>query len=437
MDDSIKSKEQLIEELQLMRKQVAEQLTLKEKQKRVEEKLKETLHSLKVHQEELHTQNENLKIIQEEIKKSHQKYLELYDFAPIGYFTFDRNGLIKNVNLTGADMLGRPRKAIINKPMHLYVSKKSHDTFLSYLRGIFSNETFQRVEVELTHSDGRNFSTELEGIQVKDNSGKILYCRTVIKDITDRKRAEEELRISQAQLFQADKMSALGTMVAGVAHELINPLMSLINYIEYCKKNTVTNDERYTILENAERETNRCIAIVENLLTFSYMGKENEEEFQKESVPVIIDQILRLLEYRIEKEHVHVIRQFAEDIPEIWMRVNSIQQMFLNIIMNSLDAMRESEKKEIHIGLHHKGTFIQVTISDTGPGIAQDKLQKIFDPFFTTKPPGQGTGLGLSICQSIIKIHEGDITCKSKPGEGVMFEILLPVEKKEKKVGEE
>ncbi len=216
-------------------------------------------------------------------------------------------------------------------------------------------------------------------------------------------------------------------MVAGVAHELINPLMGVINYIEYCEKKTCTDEERSKILKNAELATNRCISIVENLLTFSYMGKEGAERFQKGSYAIVLDQILKLLSYRIEKETVSVIKHFAEGIPEIWMKVNSIQQVFLNMITNALDAIKDVEKKEIQIDLNRKGKFVQVTITDSGLGIAPENLPKIFDPFFTTKPVGKGTGLGLSISQSVIKIHEGRISCKSKPGQGAKFEILLPV----------
>ena len=113
------------------------------------------------------------------------------------------------------------------------------------------------------------------------------------------------------------------------------------------------------------------------------------------------------------------------------MRVNSIQQVFLNIIVNALDALKKSEKKEMLIDIHKEGEFVEMIISDSGIGIVPEHLPRIFDPFFTTKPPGQGTGLGLSISQSIIETHEGRITCESIPGQGTTFDILLPVKRKE------
>ncbi len=201
--------------------------------------------------------------------------------------------------------------------------------------------------------------------------------------------------------------------------------------ISDCLKKTSTGDKRFTVLQDAERETNRCIAIVDNLLTFSHMEKEGEEEFQRESCTTILDRVFKLLSYRFVKERVQITKQYAQNIPEIWMRENGIQQVFLNIITNALDAIKESEKKELHIDIKQDGEYVRVTIADSGTGIARENLSRIFDPFFTTKPPGQGTGLGLSISQSVIETHDGRITCESKAGHGAKFEIVLPIKRRE------
>ncbi len=271
--------------------------------------------------------------------------------------------------------------------------------------------TYDLIDTPLTNPDGSISKLE------------------IFRDITERKKAEETLKKSQAQLSQAEKMIAVGTMVAGVAHELNNPMMAIVNFIEYCLKNTSPDDKRFPILQDAERETNRCIDIVNNLLTFSHKEKEGEGEFQKESCATILGQVLDLLSYRFESAK--VIKHYAKGIPEITMKVNSIQQVFLNIITNALDALNESKRKEIYIDIKQDVEFVQVTIADSGHGIAPEILPRIFDPFFTTKPLGQGTGLGLSISQSIIETHEGSITCNSTPGQGAKFEILLPIKRKE------
>lgn len=257
-----------------------------------------------------------------------------------------------------------------------------------------------------------------------DEKGDVVASVHVARDITERRKM-------QAQLVQAEKMSALGTMAAGVAHELLNPMMGMLNFAQYCLEHTAKGDLRYPVLQDIARETRRCADIVGNLTTFSHMGKQGEEEYQKESLATIIDRAVKLLSYRIEREHVSLTQHVAEDAPKIWMEVNSIQQVLLNLISNALDALLESQKKEIHIEVHREGDFLQVTVTDSGCGLAPENLEKIYDPFFTTKPIGQGTGLGLTTSRSIIESHGGDITCESTFSVRTIFKILLPVKTKE------
>jgi hypothetical protein len=240
-----------------------------------------------------------------------------------------------------------------------------------------------------------------------------------------------ERRKMQAQLVQAEKMSALGAMAAGVAHELLNPMMGMLNFAQYCLGHTAEGDPRYPVLQDIERETKRCADIVWSLTTFSRMGKQGEEGYQKEDFATIIDRAVKLLSYRIEREHVSLTQHVAEGTPKIWMEVNSMQQVLLNLICNALDSLMASQKKEIHIEVYREDDFLQVTVADSGCGLAPENLEKIYDPFFTTKPIGQGTGLGLTTSRSIIDSHGGDITCESKPGVGTTFKIHLPIERRE------
>ena len=241
-----------------------------------------------------------------------------------------------------------------------------------------------------------------------------------------------ERRKMQVQLIQAEKLSAVGTMAAGIAHELLNPMMGMLNFAQYCLERTAENDPRYPVLQDIEHETWRCADIVQNLTTFSRTEKQGEEVYQKETLATVVDRVVRLLSYRIKGNRVSLTQHIAEEASEIWMKVNSIQQVFLNLISNALDAIEESEKKEIRVEVYHDGEFAQVMVADSGCGITPENLEKIYDPFFTTKPVGQGTGLGLTISRSIIDSHGGDITCESKPGIGTTFKILLPIEERKK-----
>ncbi len=261
----------------------------------------------------------------------------------------------------------------------------------------------------------------------------LVMMETISDEKSKTEKAYNELKKIQLQLIQSEKMSAIGTMTAGVAHELNNPMMGILNFIQYGIKHTLETDRKYLVLKDAEREIKRCILIVQNLLTFSHMEKEGAETRQKGNCAIILNRVFSSLQYRIEKEHVKIIQNYAENIPEIWMKINNIQQVFLNLVINALDALKDSEKKEISVDLKQEDDSIRIIISDTGCGIPSENMNKIFDAFFTTKPVGKGTGLGLSVCHNIIIAHKGKITFESKPGFGTKFEIFLPIDVRKKR----
>ncbi len=365
-------------------------------------------------------------------------YATLLRVSNDGILITDASQNIIEVNDTFCSFIEQNRRAVIESNLFMWLENFLDDAVEKWIhleRSVQSKQVVSNYEFQLSlNNEIRYLDVNASLLEKIENEEQGIIISNW-HDITERKQAEEELKKSQVQLIQSEKMTALGTMVAGVAHELINPMMGIINFVRYCLKNTSTDDERFTILQNAERETNRCISIVDNLLTFSHMEKAGVGGFQKASCAAILDQVLKLLSYRIEKKKARIIKQYAEGIPEIRMRINSIQQLFFNTITNALDAIKESDNKEIHIDIHQEGEFVKVIIADRGPGITPENLQKIFDPFFTTKPTGQGTGLGLSISQGIIETHRGRITCESKPGLGAKFEISLPIEMKVKEGG--
>ena len=247
--------------------------------------------------------------------------------------------------------------------------------------------------------------------------------------LQEKEQYDGDLEKSQAKRTPSEKVTASDVMVASLTHELKNGMMSILYFIQYCLNSTSKEDKRVTALLGAERETKRCMNIVRGFLTHLRIEKEDEEVPQKVSCAVVIDRVFKVLSSRIEKEGVSIMQHYAEKIPEVWMKVSSIQLVFLNIVSNALDALKKVERKEIHVDMNREGQFIRVTIRDTGCGIVRKNLARIFEPFFTSKPPEEGAGLGLSICESIVDGHKGMIICESKFGIGTEFKILLPIEK--------
>ena len=235
-----------------------------------------------------------------------------------------------------------------------------------------------------------------------------------------------DLKESQVKRTQSEKTATSDIMVASLAHELKNGMTSILNFVQYCLNRTSKEDKRATALLGAERETKRCINIVQDFLAYLRVEKEAEEAPQEVSCAVIIDRVFKTLSSRIEKEGVPIIQHYPEEIPKVWMKTGSIELVFSNIITNALDALEKSEKKEIHVDIQREDKFIQIAIRDSGCGIARENLARIFEPFFSSKPTGEGTGLGLSICERIITQHGGKIICESKLGRGTKFKILLP-----------
>jgi len=357
---------------------------------------------------------------EEKIKQTASEWRITFDSITDLVSIHNRDFKLTRINKAFADFCKMKPEELIGKTCYEIVHGANKPPFnCPHKRGIETKKpsVMEYLEPHL------ELYLEVAASPIFNEKGEVVACVHIVRDITERRKM-------QAQLVQTEKMSALGTMAAGVAHELLNPMMGMLNFTQYCLKHTAEGDSRYPVLQDMERETRRCADIVGNLTTFSRIGKQDEGGYQKESFTIIIDRVVKLLSYRIEKEHVLLTQHVAENTPKIWMEVNSMQQVLLNLISNALDALMESQKKEIHIEVYREDDFVQLIVTDSGCGLAPENLEKIYDPFFTTKPIGQGTGLGLTTSRSIIESHGGDITCESKLGVGTIFKVLLPAKTK-------
>lgn len=241
-------------------------------------------------------------------------------------------------------------------------------------------------------------------------------------------KALEDLKTS-SKTIQVEKMRALGDMTAGVAHELNNPMMGILNYIQYAIKHTDEEARYYRPLVDAEREVQRCQDIITNLLTFSRMKAEGEEDFDTEKVSELCKRIVKLHAYKLRNFNVNVVEKYPDNEPSLPLKVNKLQQVILNFVTNAIFAMKEQEKRDLTLEIIIGTSSVTLKITDTGTGMDEETLDKIFEPFFTTKKTGEGTGLGLSVSKSIIEEHQGTLTCTSELGVGTSFSVNLPLKR--------
>lgn len=271
-----------------------------------------------------------------------------------------------------------------------------------------------------------------------EDSGRVML--SVLEDTVEiKEKLEKTLKVlskKEQELIQAGKLSGIGQMAAGVAHEINNPLTCIMGFSQLMLSDKDLPQNLKEDLLTIERESKRCVGIIERLLDFA-----RPQIIQKEPADInqIIDSTLKIVQYSLKMERVELTLDLKNDLPKIFCDPHQLQEVFMNMIVNALHAMPEggSMKVGTNIVAREGNDFIEVTISDTGVGISAEIKDKIFDPFFTTAyetraKAWKGTGLGLSIAYSIIADHGGVIEVESEVGKGTTFRVLLPIYKKEK-----
>ena len=286
-----------------------------------------------------------------------------------------------------------------------------------YQQILAGHETFASLEVRVRSKKGEWRRLRCHFSPLFDEMDKIDGVIISGRDVTDLKRLEE-------QLIQAEKLAAMGQMLAGVAHELNNPLTAILGVTELLRERQGTDETTQRQLELTHRQARRAARIVQNLLDFSRPASPQKKPLD---VNVLVERTLQLQEHSLRRNEIIVDFEAQRDLPPVTGDGNQLIQVLLNLITNAEQAIREvRESGHIKIRLELKGGVISITVQDDGVGIPAEALPRIFDPFYTTKRPGGGTGLGLSICMSIIREHGGNLDAKALPGGGSLFTLDLP-----------
>ena len=239
-------------------------------------------------------------------------------------------------------------------------------------------------------------------------------------------RLEEQVRERTQRLLQTEKVATMGELLAGVAHELNNPLSVIIGRAALLRQQT-GDGSLAAQAEKIAHAANRCVRIVRNFLA---LARQRPPERRRVSLNQVVRESLELLAYELRIADVEVNFDLADDLPAIWADPHQLQQVVVNLVSNAHQAMRDSSaprRLTLTTRYAHGQGRVLLTVADTGPGIPPEIRARMFEPFFTTKPPGQGTGLGLSLCQGIVEGHGGSIGAESELGKGAVFLIELPV----------
>ena len=394
-------------------------------QARTEADTQRLVHELQVHQIELEMQNEELQKARDEMEAGLEKFSDLYDFAPVGYLTLDREGTIREANLTSASLLGNERSRLVKRRFGLCVSAADLPAFNAFLAKVFESRVRESCEVTLLKEGKPPVELRIEAVAAA--SGQ--ECRAVLADITEHKRAENDRLI-------LNNLQSTGILVGGIAHDFNNLLTMILLNLELAQTLIPPEEELIHLLEQAKQATLTSGGLIQQLLTFANAGAPVRQ-------PTRLTALIRdSVGLAASGSRLRCDFSLAEGLWLAEVDAGQIGQVIRNLVLNAREAMPEggvicARVENVVLGPQEQpslppGDYIRVSIADSGGGIPKGVLSKVFDPYFSTKRRGtqKGMGLGLAICHTVIQKHGGAITVESEPGVGTTFRLLLPASHK-------
>ena len=348
-----------------------------------------------------------------------------------GVIAADMKGKILIFNQAASDISGYTREEAMETLTirDIYPGRDAH-VIMEKMRSTEFGKTgiIKSYKQQILRKDNSTCPISLNASIVYEN-GQEVATIGVFHDLTETLRIQAELEKTQTQLLQAEKMSSLGKLAAGVAHQLNNPLGGITLFAQLMLEEHSLSEDATSDLMRIQKDVERCSSIVKELLEFA---RQTKREVQLHDINKTMARTLFMLRNQTLFQNIVIIETYDDNLPEIPMDVQQINHVFMNIILNAADAMAGSGRLTIDSALD--GEMARVTISDTGPGIPEDVISHIFEPFFTTKEVGEGTGLGLSMAYGIVKSHGGRLTVKNLDQAGASFTILLPLKQKKSTV---
>ncbi len=364
--------------------------------------------------------NEDKKIMQnyiDEITFLNEYNEKIIHSIHAGIVIINRNLVIEKVNSHFLAFFSLHEEEVIDREITAFQLDIIDDEIISDVQSILNahGKTYARIK-----RSGSKYVFELKlypFYKTHETTSDIFGCVIVVEDISKKIEFEEKI-------FQAEKLSSISMLSAGVAHEINNPLSSIMTNVQNLMEDRDTDGEKIVALKWIEQETRRIAKIVRELLTFS---STSPRALIDTDVNTVIRQVINLITYSIKSEHrASIIQNLNSNLPRARINEDELKQVIINLINNSLQAIEERGDIHIKSSYRTKDRMIEIVVKDNGIGIPREITQKIFDPFFTTKKNGEGTGLGLSVVYGIVKKHNGSITISSMEQKGTTVKIAVP-----------
>jgi two-component system, NtrC family, sensor kinase len=353
----------------------------------------------------------------EEMRRLREFSENIIETVSVGIVVVDLEGVITTWNSALEEIFGLTRDRVLQKN----ISTVFDEDLIETIRNVVGGESGWAIreprhiyKYGATAEDGRPLTLNISLAPFEAARGVVTGTLVVLENVTERAQLEE-------QLLQREKLSSIGLLAAGVAHEVNTPLAGISSYAQMLLQQTSDEDPKRRLLEKIHVQTLRASGIVNNLLNFSRTG---DAQLREVDVNRVLDDTLQLLEPQLRGTRIEIVRHDEENLPVGYGNPSKLQQVFMNLILNARDAMPEGGR--LTIGARTVESSLVVDFRDTGIGIAPENIARIYDPFFTTKDVGLGTGLGLALSYGIIQEHGGRIFVESRPGEGAHFTIKLP-----------
>jgi PAS domain S-box-containing protein len=364
------------------------------------------LDELQFKQLDLEMQHQTLLETLEELEESRNRYATFYDFAPVGYVTFDYRGCIQEINLTGASLIGKERFLLIGTPFCCIVKKSDMKLFLNHLRQCNQSKEKVITELNLVSKYGSPVQVQLLSVPVRDVGKNISCYRTIIIDITERKLIENELA-------RLERLNIIGEMAASIAHEIRNPMTTVRGFLQLfrCKNEFMQHIKNLDLMTD---ELDRANLIISEFLA---LGKNKAVCMNYHNLNTIVKAVYPLLKADALRTGKN-IKLKLKDIPDLLVDEKEMRQVIFNLANNGIQAM--SSEGTLTIKTYVDSEAVILSVHDQGTGIQPDLLERLGTPFLTTKE--NGTGLGLAVCYSIADRHNAVIKVNSVPW-GTTFSV--------------